>query len=161
VTQLSKVKAAEAHFDIKRIIRNEVGAIELDLSHAKSSDIIDDVMKEEEQLDGRDLTDEEQKQVDREAERTEAIEGTFKNQRIKKFVWLLVTAVIISLYYAITCFYLSLIHQHEQIYLSHYTLIGKRIQCYTNVVSYLTDTLSRNSNITLRGVTDDAAWHYL
>lgn len=81
--------------------------------HAKSSDIIDDSIKEEEQLlDGRDLTEEEQKQVDRESERTEAIEGFFKSQRIKKFVWLLFTAAFISLYYAITCFYLSLIHQH-------------------------------------------------
>lgn len=118
MTQLSKVKAAPNdahHFDMQRIKRNEIGAIELDLSHAKSSDLQeDDSLNQEEQLlDGRELTEEEQKQFDRENERTEAIENTFKNQRIKKFMWLLMTAFVISLYYAITCFYLSLIHKHE------------------------------------------------
>jgi|LauGreDrversion4_2_1035121.scaffolds.fasta_scaffold21489_2 hypothetical protein len=48
---------------MQRIKRNEIGAIELDLSHAKSSDLLeDDTLKEEEQLlEGRELTEEEQK----------------------------------------------------------------------------------------------------
>ena len=66
------------------------------------------------------------------------------------------------MYYGITCFYLNLIHQHEQVYLDHYSLIGRRIQCYTNVQSYLVDSLARNSNMTLPvEKTTNAAVYYL
>jgi hypothetical protein len=74
----------------------------------------------------------------------------------------MITAFAISVYYAITCFYLNLIHQHEKIYLDHYGLIGRRIQCYTNVASYMMDSLGRNSNMTLMDKSStNAAWHYL
>lgn len=71
------------------------------------------------------------------------------------------TAFVISVYYGITCYYLTLIHTREQTYLDNYSLIGRRSQCYTNLVSFLIDSLSQNSNITVTGETTDAAWYYL
>lgn len=75
----------------------------------------------------KELTEEEQVQIDRESLRKDDIKSSFKSQRIKKFLWLIVTAIIISIYYAITCFYLSLIHQYERVYLDKYSLIGRKI----------------------------------
>jgi len=47
---------------MQRIKRNEIGTIELDLSHAKSSDLQDESFKDDNQLmEDRELTEEEQK----------------------------------------------------------------------------------------------------
>lgn len=122
----------------------------------------EEALPDDDNDDDRELTEDEQKQYDREHERKAQIDNTFSRMRIKKFLSLIITAFVISLYYAITCFYLNLIHQHEKIYLDHYTLLGRRIQCYTNVASYLVDSLARNSNMTMmNGKSTDAAWYYL
>lgn len=66
-TQLSKVKANnQPLFHMQRIKRNEGGNIELDLMHAKTSEIQDDGINEDQDIEGKELTEEEQLQLQRE-----------------------------------------------------------------------------------------------
>ena len=106
------------------------------------------------------LTEGEIKQREREKARKLALKTSFARKKLKKFGCLILTALIIAIYFGISSFYLNLVHTYERVYLLDYALIGKRIQCYSNIVTYTIDTIARNSNISLP-FTDDAAAHFL
>lgn len=61
ITQLSKVKVDHENQEMHKIKRNETGSIELEFTHAKTSEIQDDSIKDQEQLliEGREMTEEE------------------------------------------------------------------------------------------------------
>jgi hypothetical protein len=165
VTKLSQFKASQVEPSSGLIKRNKEGNIDLDIHHAKTSEVQDEEPErpeagEDEDEDENSMDDEEQKQRNRERERREAVKATFSSQRIKKFLWLIVTAFVISLYYGISGFFLNYIHEKERIYLDHYTLIGRKIQCYTSVTTFMMDSLSRNSH-TSNDSYSSLAWGYL
>ena len=79
MTKLSNVKAVGNTFDLQRIKRGEGGNIELDLNHAKASEVHDDGIRDDHNNEDIDLTEEEQKQVDREQDRTDAVSATLRS----------------------------------------------------------------------------------
>ena len=57
-------------------------------------------------------------------------------------------------------FYLNLVHQYEQMYANDFELVGNRIQCYTNAVAFVVDTLARNDFIS-DSSSSDLAYSYV
>lgn len=141
----------------QRVKRNIGGTIELELGHAKTSELLDD---DREDNPHEELTEAEIKQREREKLRKVSINLKFRRKKIKKFACLIITALVIAVYFGITSYYLNLVHQYERMYSDNYELIGERIQCYTNVAAYSIDTLARNDNITFDEYTN-AAEHFI
>jgi hypothetical protein len=138
--------------------RGHGGGIELEPGQAKTSDLVDE--DEEEQMENKELSEAEIKQREREAFRKELIIESFRSKKIKKFGCLIATALIISIYFSITSYYLNLVHSYERVFADDYFLIGGRIQCYTNAVSYSIETLARGKALNFSG-SDNSAQDYL
>eukprot|EP00347_Sterkiella_histriomuscorum_P015972 403354991 len=151
ITTLAKVRANQNEYEsqqlsqAQRVKRNQGGVIELELMHAKTSELLDD---DQEENQNAELTETEIKQREREKSRKIQINKTFSRMKIKKFAYLILVALFIAMYFVITSWYLTLVHQYERMYSKNYQEIGDRIQCYTNVATYTIDTLSRNKNVT-------------
>jgi hypothetical protein len=62
-------------------------------------------------------------------------------------VCLIAAALVIAVYFAITSYYLTLVHQYEKTYKDLFQILGNRIQCYSNLASYVIDTLARDEYI--------------
>lgn len=56
------------------------------------------------------MTEQEMKQKDREQDRKVQIYKIFRRKKIKKFVYLIATALIIAVYFVVTSYYLNLVH---------------------------------------------------
>ena len=63
------------------------------------------------------MTEKEKNQKEREQERKYDIQKTLRRTKIKKFGCLIVTSLIIAVYFAVTSYYLNEIHIYER----HYT----------------------------------------
>lgn len=101
----------------QRARRNQGGTIELDFGHAKTSELLDDDQEENENAE---LSEAEIKQRDREKTRKHAINQTFRRKKIKKFIYLIVTALMIAIYFVITAWYLNMVHSYEKQYSKYY-----------------------------------------
>lgn len=96
-----------------RARRNQGGNIELELNQAKTSELLDD---DEQDENVTELTEVEIKQREREKDRKVQIVKTFRRKKIKKFLYLIVFALVIAIYFAITSYYLTLVHEYERMY---------------------------------------------
>jgi hypothetical protein len=96
-------------------------------------------------MDGepKEISEEEIKQKEKEKARKVDIEKLMKRKKLKKFGYLVGIAAAISIYFSIAAYYLYQVHEFERHYSKDYQIYGRRIQCYTNAVSYVMDTLSR------------------
>jgi hypothetical protein len=111
---------------------------------------------EEEHDENKELTEAEIKQRERESFRKELVIQSFRSKKIRKFGCLMATAMVISIYFSITSYYLNLVHEYERVFADNYFLIGSRLQCYTNAISYSIETLARGKALNFSGMNNSA-----
>jgi len=97
-----------------RGVKRVNGQIQIDLTHAKSSEVHDE---EESKDEGEELTEDEKLQREKEAIREADLKGELRKRRILKYVWLILISLAIAIYFVASTIYLDLVHKYEQFFL--------------------------------------------
>ena len=74
------------------------------MGHAKTSELLDD----DHEISKAEMSEAEIQQKEKEKARKIQIIKIFRKKKIQKFIFLIVTALVIAVYFAITMFYLNL-----------------------------------------------------